>query len=332
MLYYLYKLNFLTPVHFGADFSGIGLEKASPTCHADTLFSSICCEIIKLYGKEELEKWVNRAKNGDFLISDLFPYSSEDLFLPKPAKTRTRIENKQNITDKLDVSVNKKKMKKLTHIPVLDWDLFLGYLEGNEEKFSLPELKFFEEATIAKVAIPRSQKDNDLYSIGIYKFEDNSGLYFITGFSDESIQPDFLKVLESLGYSGIGGERTSGYGKFTVKGIKLGQKTNSGSEIILFDLLTNKDKEFKMTLSVIAPINKDLLEVDNSYYTLIPRKGFVYSETYNNGIPVKRKPVVMFNAGSCFKNEIEGDILNLQSNEDETHPVWRYGKAMMIGI
>ena len=38
----------------------------------------------------------------------------------------------------------------------------------------------------------------------------------------------------------------------------------------------------------------------------------------------------MINAGSCFEDKFVGDVIDV--SKDGTHPVYRYGKPIMIGI
>lgn len=337
MHYYLYKLSFDTPVHFGADVAGIGVEKAVPTCHADTLFSAICNEVLLLNGEEDLHKWVNKAQEGNFLVSDLFPYDKENLYLPKPCYIRK--EKKEDLYQDFEESKNrskdKKDMKNLKFIPIDYWDFYIEYLLTDEKQYKPTNLEHIcMETVIPKVSMSRDEKDNQLFSVGAYVFAEDSGLYFIAAFSEKSEEAKFRKIIQSLGYSGIGGERSSGYGKFKIgKSIELSNNSPDGQEKILYSILTREKSNFYVTLSVVSPESEELKTLDKQdcYYLLVPRKGFVYSSNYSSH-PVKRKPVVMFNTGSCFKSKLKGNILDLKSSEDEAHPVYRYGKAMMVGI
>ena len=102
-------------------------------------------------------------------------------------------------------------------------------------------------------------------------------------------------------------------------------------ENMLYQVLSSNKDNYFISLSVISPKTEELHSLGECYYKLINRKGFVASPVYSSH-PVKRKPVVMFDAGSCFKKKFDGDVLDLSSNPGEAHPVWRYGKAMMIGV
>ncbi|MEW5822158.1 MAG: type III-A CRISPR-associated RAMP protein Csm4 [Cyanobacteriota bacterium] len=348
MHYYLYKLKFTTPVHFGADVAGIGVEKCSPTCHADTFFSALCQEILYLHGEKELNRWANLVDENKFLLSDLFPYYGEYLYLPKPVMPRKKVEIEDE-TSELDARQNKKLMKKLKFIPVKYWEQFIEYINAERDTFDPREDEsFYKEVIYPKVSITRTEEKNDLYSVGAYVYqnkiidENNSnnnkeqaGLYFVI-YIDDVNKEAFDKILKSLQFSGIGGERSSGFGKFEIhKVFKLGTGSKCDMEETLYSLIINADsKKYKMSLSVISPDSKDLNHLEEAYYTLIPRKGFIASSTYSD-TPVKRQPVVMFNTGSCFTKRLNGNLLDLRSEEDRkinNHKVYRYGKAIMVGI
>ena len=203
--------------------------------------------------------------------------------------------------------------------------------------------KFAEEAIFSKVSIPRTGFDengktekNKLFSVGAYIFEENCGLYFIASIEDKKQKTQFDKILNSLGYSGIGGKRTSGYGKFELHEdpIELDSKNPVyDSDEKLAKLFENKEEtDYFISLSCIFPSDNDLqtTNLKNGFYTLIQRQGFVYSSTYSDE-PLKRKPIYMLNVGSCFfKKKLEGSIPDV--SENGKHSVYRYGKALMIGI
>lgn len=70
--FYILPLHFTTPVHFGSAGHGGGLEMASMTCLADTLFSALCIEALRL-GGDALATLAAKAEKGDIAFSDLLP-------------------------------------------------------------------------------------------------------------------------------------------------------------------------------------------------------------------------------------------------------------------
>ena len=351
MPYYLYKLRFLTPVHFGGDKPGIGIEKVSPSCHADTFFSAICNEAVSLYGEKFLEELVETAGKGEFLLSDLFPYYSGDggkddfrLCLPKPALLLNREEDINPSQLPESDSTQKKKMKKLAYIPIRQWEDYLTYIAGKSKNFECdlnsttetgePKVVISEEAVIPRVAVSREGKDATPYFIGAHIFSECSGLYFITKLKSEELKKTFDVIISSLQYSGIGGKRTSGYGKFQLADdvVELDpEEYTTEDDRILAEMLSDKTFPHYMALSVISPYPDEITPElqNNSFYTLIPRSGFVNSRNYSE-IPLKRKSIVMLGAGSCFPVRLKGHIPDV--SEQGGHPVYRYGMAMMMGV
>lgn len=317
MHYYLYKLNFPYGVHFGADKSGIFLEKISPNCHCDTLYSAICHEILKLEGEEKLTEFYNATVRGEFLFSDLLPYSNDELLIPKPILFVEKSEDEQ-----VSNSVKKKKMKKLKFLPISKLQEFF---EGNAENIDFSKSVIYEKNAPARSGI---DEDNGLYSVGVTKFLDGYGLYFIAQLP-ENKKVWFDNIIKSLGWSGIGGKRTSGYGQFEViDDYELDENSAISAEAILSKAL-NKNSENYLSLSAFYPKQSEIDKLKDGYYSLIQRQGFVQSATYSDKM-LKKLPTTMINAGSCFKEKFAGDVIDVK--KDGNHSVYRYGKPIMIGI
>lgn len=333
MATFLYKLKFISPVHFGADFPGVGLEKVSTTCHADTFFSAICQEFLALFEEAALNRLVNLAKEGNLLISDLMPFTDNNrLYLPRPAILPSM--RSRNNNDEQDDATKRKKLKKTSFIPIDKWDDYLEFLQGNKE-YEVEGDKPEEKYVMTRVAISRTGEDSEPYQVGSVFFKKGCGLYLLLKLEDKQTLDRFEKALKSLGLSGIGGKRTTGYGKFQLfeDRIELDPECYATKyDKKLAELLLNsKTAKYHMLLSVACPDTDELTNqlVENSFYTLIPRTGFVQSDSYYKR-PVKRKPIVMFDTGSCFQRQFTGAVLDL--SKEGNHPVYRYGKAMTMGV
>jgi CRISPR-associated protein Csm4 len=335
--YFLYKLRFSTPVHFGADKPGIGIEKTEPTCHADTLFSAICTEAVALFGAEMAKTLAEKARAGKFLISDLMPYFYKgkdcQFCLPKPVLQMKKHDQSSEKKNKGEDPADKKKLKGISFIPLRQWEDYLEFITGKKGKFDC-SVEFADECIFPRVCVSRDGGDGDPYLVGAYTFREGAGLYFIAGFEDDELRAELEQILNSLGYSGIGGKRTTGYGKFELdeEPIELDPDNNVyDDDKKLAQLIRLEKAKYYMTLSVISPKKEEINEavIGNAFYSLVPRSGFVASSAYND-TPLKRKPLVMFNRGSCFAQKLEGDVPDV--SDKGKHPVYRYGKAMMIGV
>ena len=349
MNYKIYKLKFKSPVHFGSDILGTSLEEADLICHSDTLFSALCLECISLNGKDFFEKkFFNLFYENKLLISSLFPYKKDSLYIPKPFIVKNRNNADSTEKDNKDNKYDRKAMKKISYLKIDDIKDYLESVNSNNDSF-LDKINkengyndFAKYNLIQKVSLrsdnnksdnSNESDNNDLYSIGAYHFNKNCGLYFIFAYNDDENLRLFESILKSLQYSGIGGKRTSGYGLFRYKAV-------SDNEVIkMFGFERNDKTNYKMLISLYSPAQEELnnIELNKSYYSLIKRNGFVYSHTYNDN-PLKRKSICMFKEGSCFcfkdKSSIVGNIVNVSFEDDNNkrHAVYRYGKALYIDI
>ena len=308
MDYYIYKIKFLTPVHFGNG----SLSSSTYTCHADTLFSAICQQYIRIYG--EAESLIESVNNNEFLISDTYPYYNEELYIPKPVV----FINKKEENSKVD----KKAMKALGYIPIDKFPKYIDFLK-NGGYLPFENKVFANEEIINKASIVRTEiesKNAEPYSISVQRFSENSGLYFIV-YTNKSLKEKLDIILDSLSSDGIGGKRTLGYGKFQV----------SLCENDKLKEYLKKDANLYMNLSVLSPSKEELLKIDRevSTYTLLDREGYIDSIKYSQ-TNLKKKPVVMFNSGSCFEKKISGQIIDVSNGEG--HKVYRYGKPLYLGV
>ncbi|NHA35397.1 type III-A CRISPR-associated RAMP protein Csm4 [Staphylococcus schleiferi] len=298
----IFKLHFKTPVHFGKK----RLSDGEMTILADTLFSALFIESLQL-GIDT--NWLLN----DIVISDTFPFESELYYLPKPL---IKIESKDE--------GNHKDFKKLKYIPVYH---YLDYIEGHlhaEDAKDLNEIFNIGHFSLqTKVALINQENnpnaDSEPYSVGTFTFEENAGLYFIAKGSNKALE--YLKlVMNALQFSGIGGKRFSGLGRFELEttnheGInKL--LSNQGSKHILLSSAMAKDYEIE-----------DACE--EARYALKKRSGFIQSINYSDNI-VKKNNFYSFAAGSVFINSFEGGIFNV--GVDGQHPVYQYAKPLWLEV
>ena len=330
MQYKIFKLKFETPVHFGSEKVGTSLEKTNIICHSDTLFSAMCQEILKLYDETVLSDFVDMVEDGELLFSSLLPYNKNSLFLPKPCLLLERAYNKED-TD--STSIKKKKMKKLEYISINDFQKYINHLKtGDNFDYDEDFYKIYETDTTAKVSLNTDSDKNNIYYVGSTYFKEGCGLYVLVAYDNDEQIEIFEKILTSLGYSGIGGKRTSGYGKFIIEDEMYPDVNGLEEEKLIYSLL-EENGDYQETLSVVSPSDEELdnNDFDKAFYKLISRNGYVYSTTYtNDNTLVKRKSLSMFKEGSCFPFEINGEIKDVSDNGK--HPVYKNGKCLKIGV
>jgi len=315
MKFWVYKLTFSTEVHIG---DGL-LTDSGYTMHADTFFSALCIEALKIYGEEgitNLKEWVNEDK---LVLSDGFPYINDVLYLPKPLNPQYM--DKYNISKK--TSSERKAYKKLKYLPVDIWWKKDTALDIENE---LIQLKQIGESTLHIRASIQGLPETEPYGVGGFVFSENGGIYFIVGIEEE-YETVFDNILDSLQYTGIGGKISTGMGKFqwekyTIKD-KMKKRLCYGKQ--------SKENKNLMTLSVSLPQKQDELVLEDSYYSVIKRSGFVASQSYTirqkdmTGF-TKKKNLYVIQAGSCMTHGYCGNIIDV--SDGGTHEVLRYAKPL----
>ncbi|HAG13861.1 MAG TPA: type III-A CRISPR-associated RAMP protein Csm4, partial [Ruminococcus sp.] len=166
------------------------------------------------------------------------------------------------------------------------------------------------------------EQDADPYYVGGFRFQPECGLWVLLCAEDEQTMKKCLALFQSLGYSGIGGKRSSGFGRF--------QAQPEETPAALAGLLKDGDADLYMSLSICLPMETEMeTAAEGASYILIRRSGFVASETYAENAQ-KKNDLHMFAAGSCFKNRFSGDIFDVSVNG--SHPVYRYGLPLLISL
>lgn len=295
MTYKMYIMNFHT-AHFGAG----SLDSSKITFAADRLFSALAIEAKKM-GK--MEEFVSLAGLDGFVLSDAFPYKSGP-FLPKPIGF-PKFDQADLTTDVKEVRRQAKMAKKLQFIPL---DKFDSYVSGT----------LFEDAEHGVTNIVTKNQphvDGALYQVSTVRFTDNSALYVI------ATESELLnELMASLQYTGIGGKRSSGYGKFdlTITDIPDGFKNR----------LTNVHQGPVMTLTTSLPVEKELeYAMETGSYLLSKSSGFAFSTETNENY--RKQDLYKFASGSTFSETFTGQIVDVRPL-DFPHEVLSYAKPLFF--
>lgn len=305
MKYTTYKLSFKTGVHFG---DGI-LNDTKETFCADTLFSALCIEAYK-EGLENLEQFYKITKEGKLLFSDGFPFVGQTFYIPKPILT---IEH-----DSEDVS-RRKIWKGLAYIPLEKITEFLfGKINAELESEKIKKLGNIEMRQLVSL---QDEEKSEPYTIGIYQYFENNGIYFILGY-DNDLDKQFVEnLLQALSYQGLGGKISSGLGKFSFCECKLPKD--------IIKRLSAKTGRF-LVLSASLPQKEELeFVIEKANYLLIKRSGFIQSCQYSEEL-VKKRDMYFLKSGSIVYQHYQGNIYNVGTKGK--HPVWRYGKPILLEV
>lgn len=298
----IFKLNFKTPVHFGNK----RLSDGEMTIAADTLFSALFIEALKL------------DINTDFLlneliISDTFPYENEVYYLPKPL---IRIQSSE--------SLSYKEFKKLKYIPTYHYK---DYIDGNltdEDAKDLNEVfnigRYMLQTKVSLLnQMNNPNEDSEPFSVGTFIFEENAGLYFIARGTENTLS-QLKTILKSLQYSGLGGKRSAGYGRFEVSFV-------DNPEVL--KLMNNKGGTNILLTTAMAKENEMEDSCEGARYMLSKRSGFIQSSTYSENL-LKKRDFYSFTPGSVFINKFDGDVFDVSVGGN--HPVYRYAKPLWMEV
>ncbi|MGM0216495.1 type III-A CRISPR-associated RAMP protein Csm4 [Enterococcus sp. AZ109] len=298
------RLAFNSPVHFGNK----RLSDSEMVIHSDTLFSALFIEALNLDVDTD---WLM----DELIISDTFPYCDQELFLPKPL-IRVTAQNQDDTNHKI--------FKKLEYVPVSRYlDYVDGKLSSDNVKQIIESFQIGSYNMQAKVSLKAVEEqgtgDSKPYAVGTYQFYPNAGLYFIFKGSDETLQK-LLKIMDALQYSGLGGERFAGYGRFTYQVI----------QDDTMEQLISQEGNSHILLSTARGTEAELENCcEEARFILKKRTGFIQSVTFHENL-VKKKDFYSFSAGSVFKYPFKGEIYDV--GENGKHPVYRYAKAMWLEV
>lgn len=304
MNYKLYLLEFQGGVHFGNG----SLDDSEIACMADTLFSALCHEAVKA---GILSQWYQIVSDRRLILSDAFPYIGKKYYLPKPILW----------VDRGDASGNSSMKKKMKNLQFIDSDYFEQYFQGNYPEKHLNDMDRLGTFGMKVSAVIRGREEPLPYRVRYFSFSENAGLYVIVGYEHMDDLGLFEELLESLSFCGIGGKRSSGFGRFEY------------CPAVIPDSMKKRLEHtgtYEMLLSSALPRDEELdVCLEGACYELIRRGGFVSSPVYT-GNPVRKKDLYVFRAGSCFKHPFMGSVRDVSVNGDRS--VYRYACGMFMGV
>ncbi len=195
----------------------------------------------------------------------------------------------------------------------------------------------FYNHQVPKVSIDRTTRATNFYQTGFVKFihpengkNDSSGLYFLVHFPthDPDLEHRLYAALELLGEEGLGGERSSGAGRFTATWLDIEDK----SDPILkqwYDVLHFDKGNHHALLSLFweETLSNPALLGPTARYALKERGGWVV------GPQIRRRMVRMFAEGSVFPIQPMGRLANVTPNNVRlNHNIYRSGVSLSLPI
>jgi CRISPR-associated protein Csm4 len=329
-LWKLVRLDFdRNPVHFGE--TGIGLENTTERAHSDTLFSAWVSAYARLFGKTTVENLFARfnEKAPPFRLSSSFIYQQLESskkpdkpqyvdYLPKPILRPPHYP--------IDDLAFAKTYRQLNYLPLSVWQRWyqqkgfnkediqtlIAYTQDPEKgKEAHSELAAagtfayadaYKQSTLPKVSIDRSTRATNFYHTRFIQYAPQAGLYFLVAFpqAEESLLQELQAALLFLGEEGIGGERSSGAGRFTPIWSEL---PDSWQSLLAADSMTHHSL---ISLFWAKPDSHQFQQVSRvlnnpessqTYYSLKARGGWISSPA---GHQLRRQVVSMMTEGSVL--------------------------------
>lgn len=332
MMYKIFRLHFLAPVHFGTAEQGGKLEQTELSYPSDTLFSALCHELACHGMQQELKEFIEQNKQENIVFSDLLPYreTAEDvqLYLPKPILLIEREEQPSTAISLDEIrkqATARKKLKKLTHLRASHMTEYLSAMRQGRPFSS--DADFGTSGLSTRV----NQRGEDPlpYAVGSFFFRQDAGMYLVVRTETEEQWTMIADLLTSLGLSGIGGKRSSGYGTFELAyGAEDIASMRGADAAALLAMLSDEQAHWQMCLSSLLPDVDMLSEVCGAQYRLRQRGGFLTPEA---GAPMQKKDsICMLESGSCFPKRLHGRMASLGSYHG--HDVLRSGISLFAGV
>ncbi len=315
------RLRFLSGLHLGERENW--REGSGYVAHSDTLFGAFCHGYRLLYGVAGLTDLLQRFLSGEppFLLSSAFPFWGDTFYLPVP-----RCQIPQS-----------KEAKKTAFVGLAEWGRLTSgaSLEnlGNDAKVlpipppqngdSAKRLKEPDKpwsvTDVPRVGLNRftAHPDENFFYFGEAWFRDGAGLYFLFTVSDPREDRRFRAVWRLLAHEGLGGDRSVGKGQFRPP------------EFVDLEIPGPEGADLCVCLSLYHPGPGEITGLDQGYYELVDRRGYIFSPTRQS---FRRRPVRMFAEGSVFpaSPERRGRLVDVTPADFDAHPVYRCGLAFTL--
>lgn len=347
----IHSLSFPQGFHLGAH--GVGTESVRSTIPSDTLFSALLATWVRM-GRDPTP-WATafpRTAEGridysepPFLLGSAFPYAAGLPFCPKPLGV-------------LPSSVPEAKQKEWKRVQFVSESLFnrirsrgaaaevwpssedaerQQLLQGGvvlvtaEEADQIPRDvqggAIWTEADVPRVTLDRVTLASNLFSVGRVRFSPRCGLWFAVVWLDPDRDCDgipfreaFQHALSELGVSGLGGDRSVGYGGFIAETVDSGinwDDVGAGNPMVLLSRYHPRPDELPGAITEARAYQLEFL----TGWGASPAGSF------------RRRRLWLLGEGSVIRRQSAramGDLVDIAPVGDgyPGHPVWRYGLAL----
>lgn len=147
-------------------------------------------------------------------------------------------------------------------------------------------------------------------------------MYVVFAAENEDAEDLIFDIMDSLQYSGIGGKRTAGYGRFECRIADIPSS--------LEKMLEADNCENYMTISMCMPSDDELSSVlDGAVYKLNKTRR-ICAVKHIFRYTTEKRDFYMFASGAVFKKKFDGDVFDVAILK--AHPIYKYGKPILLGL
>lgn len=331
--------------HFGRH--GLGQEETDIRLPSDALFAALTACLVRLEGAPAVPGWVEAFSNDSpvAVFSSAFPRVGGVLLFPTPLRTSP--------TGQAGEVIPLKKLKRVRFVSLrLLRRLLAGEsladlyhsafaLQDGQVLISVEERGQLLEAVLTddrgriwsveqrpRVTVGRERYNANLFFTGRCVFLPECGLWFGVRWlrEDPSMRVLLPRLVQELGDSGLGGDRTSGMGRAHIEPMSA------------CDLPDPAPGAPWITLSRFLPADGEMSALLDSRaaYSLESVGGWVESPGQK---AERRRTVRMVSEGSVLGPlavAAPGAVADVQPDYNGTRPlghaVWRYGRALAVGF
>lgn len=309
-------------------------DRAEPVGHSDTIFSAVTGAMLHL---GMLEDWLDataRNSNGPAVrLSSCFPFIDDHLLVPPPRHVWPPPPSP------------KVRWKAARFVPLAVAESLLAGEPVSEERWTADSESEclvpldrnaarvpFRRVLRSAAAVDRLSGASELHRTACLEFLRGAGMWLAAAFADEEAESRWAEPLAGafrlLGDTGLGGERSRGWGQSEeveigrgelAELLKLRPANGSGESETAFWLL-----------SVFHPSEQDAVDWQRGNYALIARGGRVESPVQSG---VEKQMLRMVEEGSVLyaASPLLGSARDV-APADFPHPVFRAGFALALPI
>jgi len=324
--------------HFGRH--GIGQEESTAIFPSDSLFAALVYQLALIRPQPEVRDWCQQFETDPpFLLTCAFPSAGQVRFYPLPMHIHSKVA---------DVWQDSKALKRTS---LISEDILQAIMRGDETKlfnaitiqggaalispgeFGLldpsvqTDKRLWEINKRPRVTVGRQVAQSNLYHTGITTFSPGCGLWFGIQWRIESSEEKALvrQLLQILGDSGLGGERSAGFGS---------AKIEPGPSLDLPD--SGQGLAYLLSRYIPKAGEWAALQHPSARYKVVDTGGWAYTSQHRSQ---RRKTVTQIEAGSVLfglDRQPAGCLVDVRPTyegvPDFPHPIWRSGYAVVIGL